>query len=638
MQNKFISFTYSIAIITCLLFSPPTTAMQAEHSAIEDLFHAGTLFDWDTDFAALERENLTIALELKLAGKSSDAEAQLFSCARHGSASAMYHLGLLAKPDNQRLAFNWFKLAILIHFQKTGQLMKLAANALLPEYKLISALKNHREAKEPTLQKGPNAKLTDSLARLVNNFLQQDEIDLANYHQKERWEAVEKQTERWWINKPAIRKRVHTFVILCAPPSMLQHIYSKDLRFDKTLPSLETMLLTERCLKKAFVNYSPSLNIPHEGLLYLLKDVNFECIKALYHTQPQGFLDITDRDEELLRRIETVSSPYYLYKLGVLFYYGGRLDKRNEAERKKSCADCFVRADNEEAHAMLAQLYSEGILGNELSEDEKLLAMLKHSELAGYRDIPLRNRISILIRLRRIDEAVLLAKDLLTKNYRDKGFLSMAIAFSLYSLDLARSRHNEVTYPHAEEIIIHAKIALSLGYQLAQTFLDILDGQNTKATGNDDKNSDENEIDSFILPSTTTTTGAEPRMSRRENKIAKKERRTRERQAEMANILLTFTSSTAAPRPFTYPVRFANKDVEKDFANLAHDKKKSVDELFVDIMNAPWELHGKGNPEILKRHGKYGGLMSRMINSEDRLVYDFFEGAIIIHACVGHYE
>lgn len=66
------------------------------------------------------------------------------------------------------------------------------------------------------------------------------------------------------------------------------------------------------------------------------------------------------------------------------------------------------------------------------------------------------------------------------------------------------------------------------------------------------------------------------------------------------------------------------------------DKKmlKKINTLLKSIQREPFT--GEGKPEPLK--GEQSGKWSRRINEKDRLVYQVFEGNIIVIQCKGHYN
>ena len=66
------------------------------------------------------------------------------------------------------------------------------------------------------------------------------------------------------------------------------------------------------------------------------------------------------------------------------------------------------------------------------------------------------------------------------------------------------------------------------------------------------------------------------------------------------------------------------------------DKKKvwKINDLLKDISRTPFE--GLGKPEALKH--KYAGFLSRRIDDEHRLIYQFREGEIHIAKCRHHYD
>jgi toxin YoeB len=67
----------------------------------------------------------------------------------------------------------------------------------------------------------------------------------------------------------------------------------------------------------------------------------------------------------------------------------------------------------------------------------------------------------------------------------------------------------------------------------------------------------------------------------------------------------------------------------------AKDKKiyKRFQILVQDIENSPFR--GLGKPEALKHHLQ--GKWSRRLTREHRIVYEVFEGFVVIHQCRFHY-
>lgn len=86
------------------------------------------------------------------------------------------------------------------------------------------------------------------------------------------------------------------------------------------------------------------------------------------------------------------------------------------------------------------------------------------------------------------------------------------------------------------------------------------------------------------------------------------------------------------------PVTFSclSEEVEKDFQNLLSNENKKAQELIQEIITHKWKASGTGKPEIL-RHKKGVTLISRRLNHEDRLVYEYSREGIKIHCCKGHY-
>ncbi|BEU86974.1 Txe/YoeB family addiction module toxin [Selenomonas sp. TAMA-11512] len=66
-----------------------------------------------------------------------------------------------------------------------------------------------------------------------------------------------------------------------------------------------------------------------------------------------------------------------------------------------------------------------------------------------------------------------------------------------------------------------------------------------------------------------------------------------------------------------------------------HDRRmvKRINQLIKDILRSPFD--GIGKPEPLK--GNLGGLWSRRVDDEHRLVYIVEETCVILIACRGHY-
>ncbi|MCD8336118.1 MAG: Txe/YoeB family addiction module toxin [Lachnospiraceae bacterium] len=66
------------------------------------------------------------------------------------------------------------------------------------------------------------------------------------------------------------------------------------------------------------------------------------------------------------------------------------------------------------------------------------------------------------------------------------------------------------------------------------------------------------------------------------------------------------------------------------------DKKtlRRINALLKEIQRTPFE--GSGKPEPLK--GEFSGMWSRRINRQDRLVYRYENGIVIVEQCSGHYD
>jgi toxin YoeB len=80
-----------------------------------------------------------------------------------------------------------------------------------------------------------------------------------------------------------------------------------------------------------------------------------------------------------------------------------------------------------------------------------------------------------------------------------------------------------------------------------------------------------------------------------------------------------------------------SKNAWEDYTSwLTEDKSilKKINELIREIQRTPYE--GKGKPEPLKYD--LGGLWSRRIDREHRLVYQVKENAILIYGCKYHYD
>ena len=67
------------------------------------------------------------------------------------------------------------------------------------------------------------------------------------------------------------------------------------------------------------------------------------------------------------------------------------------------------------------------------------------------------------------------------------------------------------------------------------------------------------------------------------------------------------------------------------------DKKtiKRINQLLKSI-DRDGAMQGIGKPELLKYNKS--GLYSRRIDEANRLVYEIFDGQIIVKSCKGHYE
>ena len=74
----------------------------------------------------------------------------------------------------------------------------------------------------------------------------------------------------------------------------------------------------------------------------------------------------------------------------------------------------------------------------------------------------------------------------------------------------------------------------------------------------------------------------------------------------------------------------------KEYLSWSNDKatQKRINQLIKEISRTPF--NGTGKPEPLKNDLEKR--WSRRINEEDRLVYKYENGVIIIYQCKGHYD
>ena len=74
----------------------------------------------------------------------------------------------------------------------------------------------------------------------------------------------------------------------------------------------------------------------------------------------------------------------------------------------------------------------------------------------------------------------------------------------------------------------------------------------------------------------------------------------------------------------------------KEYLSWSNDKatQKKINQLIKEISRTPF--NGTGKPEPLKNDLEKR--WSRRINEEDRLVYKYENGVIIIYQCKGHYD
>ncbi len=74
----------------------------------------------------------------------------------------------------------------------------------------------------------------------------------------------------------------------------------------------------------------------------------------------------------------------------------------------------------------------------------------------------------------------------------------------------------------------------------------------------------------------------------------------------------------------------------KEYLSWSNDKatQKKINQLIKEISRTPF--NGTGKPEPLKNDLEKR--WSRRINEEDRLVYKYENGVVIIYQCRGHYD
>lgn len=74
----------------------------------------------------------------------------------------------------------------------------------------------------------------------------------------------------------------------------------------------------------------------------------------------------------------------------------------------------------------------------------------------------------------------------------------------------------------------------------------------------------------------------------------------------------------------------------KEYLSWSNDKatQKKINQLIKEISRDPF--NGTGKPEPLKNDPEKR--WSRRINEEDRLVYKYENGIVIIYQCRGHYD
>ena len=82
-------------------------------------------------------------------------------------------------------------------------------------------------------------------------------------------------------------------------------------------------------------------------------------------------------------------------------------------------------------------------------------------------------------------------------------------------------------------------------------------------------------------------------------------------------------------------IQFVNNAWE-EYLSWSNDKAtlKKINKLIKEISRDPF--NGTGKPEPLKNDSEKR--WSRRINEEDRLVYKYENGIVIIYQCRGHYD
>lgn len=83
-------------------------------------------------------------------------------------------------------------------------------------------------------------------------------------------------------------------------------------------------------------------------------------------------------------------------------------------------------------------------------------------------------------------------------------------------------------------------------------------------------------------------------------------------------------------------ITFTEEAFEEYLSWQDQDRKtlKRINALLKDIRRSPFE--GIGKPEPLKEN--WSGCWSRRIDEGNRLIYQLYNGTIVIHQCSGHYK
>ena len=231
------------------------------------------------------------------------------------------------------------------------------------------------------------------------------------------------------------------------------------------------------------------------------------------------------------------------------------------------------------------------------------------------------------------------AIQLFNNNSLEKAEYHLNHAFKYFYLalkyDLPEASHNlKITEKIMRDIKLKRNTLIIDNKTVSKT-----DVKNKEVCTADEQPQIQNEEIPFLVQKNTEK---HPKRSK-EEKQADRVKRYTEIMNKDPNLKINISKKTQSnnSQSKNFIVGFIDQSVERDFQKIMQDKIKEtkLNILIQDILFAPWETHGQGQPEILKHHHKNEPTTySRRINDKDRLVYQIEGNKIIIISCEGHYK